>query len=63
MTTPVLKTAQPVRHRNPTAKATSMAYLLFERPNLDEAERFLNDFGLLTVQKKLIRSTCARGLA
>jgi catechol 2,3-dioxygenase-like lactoylglutathione lyase family enzyme len=29
-----------------------MAYLLFERPNLDEAERFLNDFGLLTVQKK-----------
>jgi catechol 2,3-dioxygenase-like lactoylglutathione lyase family enzyme len=52
MTTPVLKTAQPARHPNPTAKATSMAYLLFDRPDLDEAERFLKDFGLRTVQKK-----------
>ena len=52
MTTPILKTAQPASHRNPTAKATSMAYLLFDRPDHDEAERFLNDFGLLTVQKK-----------
>jgi len=63
MTTPVLKTTQPVRQRNPATKATSMANLLFGRPNLDKAERILNDFGLLTVQKKLIRSTCARGLA
>lgn len=50
MTTPVLKTAQPARHPRPTAKATSMAYLLFDRPDLDEAESFLKDFGLRTVQ-------------
>ena len=52
MTAPILKTAQPARHPNPTAKATSLAYLLFERPDLDQAERFLHDFGLLTVLKQ-----------
>ncbi len=51
MTTPELKTAQPTRHPNPTSRATSMAYLLFERPDLDKAEHFLNDFGLHTVEK------------
>jgi catechol 2,3-dioxygenase-like lactoylglutathione lyase family enzyme len=52
MTIPQLNTAQPCRHSKPTAKAISMAYLLFERPDLEEAERFLNDFGLHTVQKE-----------
>lgn len=41
-----LLTPQPARHSNPTTKATSLAYLVFERPDLDKAERFLVDFGL-----------------
>jgi hypothetical protein len=32
-------------------RARSLAYLLFERPELDTAERFLHDFGLHTVQR------------
>jgi catechol 2,3-dioxygenase-like lactoylglutathione lyase family enzyme len=51
MTTPALTTPQPARHAQPTAKVSAMAYLLLERPDLDQAERFLNDFGLQTVQK------------
>lgn len=30
-----LLTAQPARHPNPTPKATSLAYLIFERQDLD----------------------------
>ena len=41
-----LKTAQPACHASPTAKATSLAHLIFERPDLDKATRFLTDFGL-----------------
>jgi catechol 2,3-dioxygenase-like lactoylglutathione lyase family enzyme len=44
-----LSTAQPARHPNPTTKATALSYLVFERPDLDLAERFLTDFGLRTV--------------
>jgi catechol 2,3-dioxygenase-like lactoylglutathione lyase family enzyme len=44
-----LTTAQPARHANPTTKALALAYLIFERPALETAERFLNDFGLRTV--------------
>lgn len=51
MTAAVLKTPQPARHPAPTAKAVAIAYLLFERPDLDECERFLVDFGLHTVHK------------
>jgi catechol 2,3-dioxygenase-like lactoylglutathione lyase family enzyme len=40
-----LLTAQPARHPNPTVKAASLAYVIFERPDLEEAERFLVDFG------------------
>ena len=36
---------------NPDIKVTRIAYLRFERPDLDLAERFLVDFGLTTVQK------------
>jgi catechol 2,3-dioxygenase-like lactoylglutathione lyase family enzyme len=50
MTVP-LTTTEPTRHANPTAKAQGLAYLVFERPDLDLAERFLNDFGLRTVLK------------
>ncbi|HEY9065935.1 MAG TPA: VOC family protein [Burkholderiaceae bacterium] len=46
-----LTTAQPARHANPTVKAQGLAHLLFERPDLARAERFLNDFGLHTVSK------------
>ena len=52
MSTPALTTPQPARHPQPTAKATALAYLLFERPDLQQAERFLNDFGLHTVASK-----------
>jgi len=45
----LMTTAQPARHERPTAKATALAYLMFHRPDLDKAERFLNAFGLRTV--------------
>jgi hypothetical protein len=44
-----LKTPQPARHPNPTTKASALSYLVFERPDLTLAERFLTDFGLSTV--------------
>lgn len=43
----LLLTPQPARHPNPTVKATALAYLMFERPDLDKAEHFLTDFGLV----------------
>ncbi|MGF6260836.1 catechol 2,3-dioxygenase-like lactoylglutathione lyase family enzyme [Paraburkholderia youngii] len=58
-----LTTAQPARHPHPTAKATALAYLVFERPDLEQAERFLNNFGLRTVSRDeallLLRGTDA----
>jgi catechol 2,3-dioxygenase-like lactoylglutathione lyase family enzyme len=48
---PVLKTPQPSRHPRPTVKACRLAHLIFERPDLELAERFLTDFGLVTVLK------------
>ena len=44
-----LTTAQPACHPQPTTKALALAYLMFDRPDLEQAERFLNDFGLVTV--------------
>ncbi|KAA0570965.1 2,4,5-trihydroxytoluene oxygenase [Azospirillum sp. Sh1] len=46
---PVLTTPQPARHPSPTTKARTLAYVMFERPDLDLAERFLTDFGLRVV--------------
>ena len=43
---PELRAPQPARHPSPTAKATSLAYLIFERPDFAPAESFLTDFGL-----------------
>jgi len=42
-----LSTTQPARHSSPTAKAVELAYVIFERPDLDRAGEFLTDFGLL----------------
>lgn len=47
----LLKTAQPTRHPNPATKATGLAHLIFERPDLDLAARFLTDFGLSVLSR------------
>ncbi|QRY77249.1 VOC family protein [Pseudomonas sp. PDNC002] len=47
-----LATAQPARHPQPTVKACALAYLIFERPDLETAQRFLDDFGLLLAQRE-----------
>lgn len=57
MTTPI-----PARHPHPTVKAHSLAALVFERPDLDAAERFLADFGL-TVVERTAEVLYARGTA
>lgn len=46
-----LKTAQPARHSHPTARASALAYLVFERPDLQTAEDFLTDFGLMLASR------------
>ncbi|MBB5411358.1 catechol 2,3-dioxygenase-like lactoylglutathione lyase family enzyme [Paraburkholderia sp. MM5496-R1] len=46
-----LTTVQPARHPRPTTKASALAYLIFDRPDLAKAEQFLNDFGLRTVSR------------
>lgn len=43
---PRLSTRQPARHPAPTVKAQRLTHLIFERPDLDKAARFLTDFGL-----------------
>jgi catechol 2,3-dioxygenase-like lactoylglutathione lyase family enzyme len=46
-----LKTAQPARHPSPTARASELVYLMFERPDLERAEEFLVDFGLALAKR------------
>jgi catechol 2,3-dioxygenase-like lactoylglutathione lyase family enzyme len=46
-----LTTPQPARHPSPTARATDLAHLVFERPDLERAEDFLSDFGLLLAER------------
>ncbi|WP_191488774.1 VOC family protein [Pseudomonas sp. FEN] len=41
-----LNTPHPTRHPSPRVKAQRLTHLIFERPDLDEAARFLSDFGL-----------------
>ncbi|MBC9249746.1 glyoxalase [Pseudomonas alcaligenes] len=48
---PRLATPQPARHARPTVKAQALAHLIFERPDLQRAERFLGDFGLRVAQR------------
>jgi catechol 2,3-dioxygenase-like lactoylglutathione lyase family enzyme len=45
------RTPQPARHPNPTTKATKLAHLVFNRPDLDATEVYLRDFGLTIVHK------------
>ncbi|MBV6659732.1 VOC family protein [Pseudomonas yamanorum] len=51
---------QPARHPAPLTKAQRLAFLIFERPDLDLAERFLADFGL-TVTLRNSTTLCLRG--
>lgn len=44
-----LSTPQPARYPHPTTKASALAYLIFDRPDLAKAQQFLRDFGLRTV--------------
>lgn len=46
---PILSTAQPARHPEPTVKASGLACLIFDRPDLEKAKAFLTDFGLQPV--------------
>jgi catechol 2,3-dioxygenase-like lactoylglutathione lyase family enzyme len=46
-----LATPQPARHASPTVKAQGLGYLLFERPDLDRAAQFLNDFGFAVAER------------
>lgn len=48
---PTLTTPHPSRHPSPTTRARTLAYLLFERPDLDLAELFLTGFGLRRVAR------------
>jgi hypothetical protein len=41
-----LSTPQPARHPNPTVKASALAYVIADRPDLAKAEEYLIDFGL-----------------
>lgn len=56
-----LATPQPSRHPDPTVRATALAWVAFERPDLAEAERFLTDFGLQVVartdEQRVLRGT------
>ncbi len=41
-----LSTPQPARCPNPTVRASALAYVTFDRPDLTKAEEYLVDFGL-----------------
>jgi len=55
-----LSTPQPSRNPAPVAKASELAYLVFERPDLARAKAFLVDFGL-RVEHETERSVFLRG--
>jgi len=46
-----LATAQPARNPQPIARATSLAHLVFERPDLSTAAEFFRDFGLVEASR------------
>ncbi len=56
-----LTTAQPSRNSRPVARATSLAHLVFARPDLAKAAEFFHDFGLVEVsrddERLLLRGT------
>jgi hypothetical protein len=56
-----LSTPQPARHPQPTVKAQALAYVMFDRPEVEQAARFLSDFGLQPVRHKpTSRPACIR---
>jgi catechol 2,3-dioxygenase-like lactoylglutathione lyase family enzyme len=57
---PSLRTPQPARHPEPTARVAELTHLIFERPDLDRAAAFLADFGL-AVAHRTDRSLYLRG--
>lgn len=57
-----LSTPQPARHPAPTVKARRLAYLVWERPDLERAEAFLGAFGL-TVAHRTATQLFLRGTA
>ncbi|GAA2154874.1 VOC family protein [Glycomyces rutgersensis] len=46
-----LREDRPDRAKNPTIKVEDLAWLEFEKPDLDAAERFAHDFGLITAYR------------
>lgn len=59
---PRLSTPEPARHPDPTVKANRLAFLTWERPDLERAEAFLVDFGL-HVAERTSTSLYLRGTA
>ena len=47
--------ARPGPQRPPAGEASALAFLRFETPDLDAAERFQRDFGMQTVQRSAER--------
>lgn len=47
-----MTTAQPARHDDPTVKAERLAYLIWERPDLEKAQTFFTDFGLQLAERR-----------
>lgn len=48
---PTLTAPQPARNPAPIARASALTHVVFERPDLDRATRFLEDFGLLVAHR------------
>ena len=48
---PKLSTPEPARHPDPTVRARRLAYLIWERPDLERAEAFLTAFGLQVAER------------
>src|SRR6476661_7388889 len=46
-----LRGEQPGRSRNPVIKVAGLAWLEFEKPDLDAAERFAVDFGFVVTDR------------
>jgi hypothetical protein len=47
----VVRGDRPARARNPVVKVQDLAWLEFEKPDLDAAERFAHDFGFVTAHR------------
>ncbi|MBE8590938.1 VOC family protein [Pseudomonas sp. MAFF 301449] len=57
-----LATLHPTRYPSPTVKAQGLTHLIFERPDLEKAARFLTDFGM-TVAKQSSDTVYVRAVA